>query len=210
MGPTRPDTAIARAAVIDRLVAAQRLVQTDRAQALAALEALFATGTLPETPLAGRYAGAVVALMDLPLWRWLGTPRAARLRACWQGKTFDPTRWRADNMVARAALPLLHLLWPWYRGSIDDGPERVRVFPLRTSVAPGKTNPRQVVLRGDYDLPGNPRLSIRRSLDEMVQVGEELYLGKGYFRWWTGQWQVTLYFVLSREPIQELRTPLVV
>ena len=206
MVPTRSDTVRPRAAIIDRIIAAQRLVQTDRAQALAALEALFASGTLPEAPLAGRYAGAAVALVDLPLWRLLGTPPAARLRSFWQGKTFDPARWRADNIVARTALPLMHLLWPLYWDQIADGPARVRVFPFRTSVAPGKTNPRQAVLRGEYDLVGNPRLSIRRSLDDIVQVGEEVYLGKGYFRWWTGRWQVTLYFVLSREPIPELRT----
>jgi hypothetical protein len=55
------------------------------------------------------------------------------------------------------------------------------VFPFCTYSAPGKTSPDRQVLRADYNLPGNPRLSVRRSLDEVLQVAEGLYLGKGYF-----------------------------
>jgi hypothetical protein len=54
------------------------------------------------------------------------------------------------------------------------------------------------VLKIDYDRPGNPRLSIRRVLDELVQLDGGLYLGKAHLKWWWGRWQMVAYFTLAR------------
>ena len=39
-------------------------------------------------------------------------------------------------------------------------------------------------------------LTIRRIVDELVQVDESVYLGKIHFRWWWGPWQMIGYFSL--------------
>jgi hypothetical protein len=52
------------------------------------------------------------------------------------------------------------------------------------------------VLKIDYDLPENPRLSIRRVLDELVQLSPNLYLGQALLPWWWGSWQRVAFFTL--------------
>jgi hypothetical protein len=52
------------------------------------------------------------------------------------------------------------------------------------------------VLKIDYDLAENPGLSIRRVLDELVQVDDGFYLGKAHLKWWWGRWQLVAYFTL--------------
>jgi hypothetical protein len=54
------------------------------------------------------------------------------------------------------------------------------------------------VLKIDYDLPQNPAFSIRRVLDELVQVADGVYLGKAHVKWWWGAWQPVAYFSLLR------------
>jgi hypothetical protein len=93
---------------------------------------------------------------------------------------------------------LAHLYWPFYRGYIHDGPTSYRAFAFRTYVAPGRADPDRNVLKIDYDRPGNPRLSIRRVLDELVQLDGGLYLGKAHLKWWWGRWQMVAYFTLAR------------
>lgn len=41
-----------------------------------------------------------------------------------------------------------------------------------------------------------PELSIRRVLDELVQLSEGLYLGKAYVKWYWGRWQTVAFFLL--------------
>ncbi|MGH2538268.1 MAG: hypothetical protein ACRDHL_12805 [Candidatus Promineifilaceae bacterium] len=45
------------------------------------------------------------------------------------------------------------------------------------------------MLKIDYNLAANPRLTIRRVLDELVQVGAGLYLGKAHVQSWSSRWQ---------------------
>jgi hypothetical protein len=80
---------------------------------------------------------------------------------------------------------------------MDDGPETYRVFAFRTYVAPGLSDPDRQVLKIDYDFPGNPRWSVRRILDELVQVEAGFYLGKVHVKWWWGSWQTVAYFSLK-------------
>jgi hypothetical protein len=49
-------------------------------------------------------------------------------------------------------------------------------------VGPGALDPDLEVLKIDYDFEANPGLLIRRILDELVQVGRGVYLGKVLFR----------------------------
>ena len=59
-------------------------------------------------------------------------------------------------------------------------------------------DPDRSVLKIDYDLEENPSLTVRRVLDELVQIDDNLYLGKAHVRWWWNRWQTVAYFSLVR------------
>jgi hypothetical protein len=174
---------------------AQTLLKQDRRRGLAMLNNLFRAGTPPDPPLHGRYAGALVALDIVP-----GLTQLTRMIVSawlpWQGKTFDAAQAQGDNIFTRDSLALAHLYWPLYRGYVDDSPQTYRAFAFRTYIAPGLVDPDRQVLKIDYDLPANPRLSLRRVLDELVQIAPGFYLGKAHVHWWWGQWQLVAYFSL--------------
>ncbi len=178
------------------LQATQTLLRQDRRRGFAALNDLFRAGRAPDPPLMGRCAGQLLALDIAPgLTQLVGAIAAAWMP--WQGKTFDPTQARGDNIFTRDSLLLVRAFNLFYRGVVDDGPNTYRAFTFRTYVAPGLEDPDRQVLKIDYNLPDNPALTIRRVLDELVQVGENTYLGKAHVRWWWGKWQCVAYFALS-------------
>jgi hypothetical protein len=72
-----------------------------------------------------------------------------------------------------------------------------RAFNFRTYSAPGLADHDVTVLKIDYDLKGNPPLTVRRVLDELVQTSENFFLGKAHVHWWWGRWQTVAYFTLS-------------
>jgi hypothetical protein len=179
-----------------KIQTAQALARHDRAAARAALNNIFRAGTTPAPPLNGRYAGQLVLLDIAPGL----TPLAKSVVSAWlpwKGKTFNASQSSGDNIFTRDSLWLARLFNPLYRGFIEDGPQTYRAFKFRTYVAPGLADPDRAVLKIDYDLPANPGLTIRRVLDELVQVDEGLYLGKAHLRWWWGAWQLVAYFALT-------------
>jgi hypothetical protein len=188
--PARPDSAA-------RIEAARELLRRDQRRGLEQLNELFRAGTPPAAPLDGRYAGALVALDIAPGLTAIAKTIASRWMP-WRGKTFDAATQSGDNILTRDSLALARLSWPFYRGYIHDGPTSYRAFAFRTYVAPGRADPDRDVLKIDYDRPGNPRLSIRRVLDELVQLDGGLYLGKAHLKWWWGRWQMVAYFTLAR------------
>jgi hypothetical protein len=181
---------------ISRIRAAQAIRQQDRAQALARLNEVFRQGKPPEPPLYGRYRGELVALDIAPGFTKAAEALAARWLP-WQGKAFDASLARGDNIFSRDSLPLARILWPFYRGYVNEGPQTYRAFAFRTYIAPGKADPDRQVFKIDYDLSDNPRLTIRRVLDELVQVDDGLYLGKAHLQWLWGKWQLVAYFSLA-------------
>ena len=183
------------AAVPADLRAAQALLGRDRARGLAALEQLFRSGRPPDAPLQGRYRGELIALDIAPGFTQLASA-VAGLWLPWRGKTFDPIRARGDNILTRDSLILARLYWPLYRHYVRDKADTYRAFAFRTEVGPGLLQPTLQVLKIDYDLPENPRLNIRRILDELVQVSQDLYLGQALVHWWWGTWQRVGYFTL--------------
>jgi hypothetical protein len=174
---------------------AQNLLKTNRAQGLKALNDLFHSGTVPNPALNGLYRGELIALDLAP-----GLTQVAQALASawmpWKGKTFDATANQGDNIFHRSSWVLAHLLWPLYRGYQDDTPQTYRAFTFRTYVALGKADPDGQVLKIDYGLAENPAASIRRVLDELVQVEDGFYLGKAHVKWWWGRWQMVAYFSL--------------
>jgi hypothetical protein len=171
-------------------------LEAAQAQGWAALDRAFRAGRAPEPPLDGRYPGALLALEVAPgLTQFARAVIAAWMP--WQGKAFAPARSAGDNLFTRDSYGLARVFWPFYRGYADDGPHTYRAFAFRTRTAPGLFDPDRQVLKIDYDLPANPGLSIRRVLDELVQVAPGVYLGKAHLKWWWGRWQTVAFFSLQ-------------
>jgi len=185
---------------LTELQAAQELVKHHRAQGLAALNGLFRAGTVPEPSLNGRYAGKLIAIDIAPgLTQLFQSLLSAWMP--WLGKTFDPTHQRGDNIFTNDSYPLARFFNPFYRGFVADQPGTYRGFAFRTYIAPGLVDPDRSVLKIDYNLEENPSLTVRRVLDELVQLADNLYLGKAHVHWWwrrAGGRQTVAYFMLTR------------
>lgn len=178
------------------LSAAQSIFERDRKRGFAALNEIFRAGSPPNPLLDGGYAGELIALDVAP-----GLNQFAEMITSgwlpWKGKFFDAAQSRGDNIFTRDSLLLAHIFWPLYRGYKGESAERYRAFTFQTNLAPGLTDPDRQVLKLDYNLEGNPSLSVRRVLDELVQVEPALYLGKAHLKWWWGKWQLVAYFSLA-------------
>ncbi len=187
--------------VLIELRAAQTLLKHNRPQGLAALNNLFRNGMPPKTPLDGRYDGELVALDIAPgltqLFDWI-----TRMWMPWLGKTFNASHRTGDNIFAQDSYLVARIFNPFYRGFVSDGNDTYQGFAFHTYIAPGLADPDRQVLKIDYNLEKNPSLTVRRVLDELVQVDDNLYLGKAHVRWWwrpTGGWQMVAYFMLTRD-----------
>ena len=183
---------------IEQVRAAQALHRRHRVQALAALNEIFRMGQPPATALDGQCRGELVALNVAPGVTQLGEWMLAQWLP-WKGKTFDASRNVGDNIFTRDSLLLAHILWPFYRKYVEVGPQTYRAFAFRTYIAAGFQDPDRQVLKIDYDLPENPPLSIRRVLDELVQLDDGYYLGKAHLHWLWGTWQMVAFFALRTE-----------
>jgi hypothetical protein len=180
---------------------AQALVKVNRDQGFIALNDLFRAGIVPAPSLRGRYAGELVALDLVPgftqFFQWL-TSRWMP----WRGKTFDASSQRGDNIFTKDSYFLARLFNPLYRGFTTDTPKTYRGFAFRTYTAPGLFDTDRTVLKIDYDLKENPALTVRRVLDELVQLDDGLYLGKAHVRWWwqpADRWQTVAFFTLRQQ-----------
>jgi len=178
------------------LQAAQSTFKQDRKQGLLELNKLFRSGTVPEPSLNGRYAGELVALDIAPGLTQLFRALTNRWMP-WLGKTFNAAQQSGDNVFAQDSYSLARFFNPFYRGFVTDGAGTYRCFTFHTYAGPGLADPDRAVLKIDYDLDGNPSPTIRRILDELVQLDRNLYLGKAHAHWWSGGWQTVAYFVLS-------------
>lgn len=182
--------------VVVELQAAEALVKRHRAEGWEALNQLFRNGTVPDPSPDGRYAGKLIAIDIAPGLTQLFQTLFS-LWMPWLGKTFDPVQGSGDNILTKASYPLARYFNPFYRGFVADKPGSYRGFAFRTYVAPGLFDEDRSVLKIDYNLKENPPLTVRRVLDELVQVSDNLYVGKAHVHWWWGNWQTIAYFALS-------------
>lgn len=185
---------VSREAAETYIRAVQRRMTDDRGGCLASLDDMFCSGR-PVSGLAGRYAGEMVAVSIAPIL----TPLIERIqgqRRPWLGKAFNYDEARGENILAASARPSLRLTHPFYRDIYPDTATTLRALRFRTYTAPALFDPELTVLKIDYDLPPNPTLTIRRVLDELVEVAGGYYLGRAWVRWWWGKWQRVAYFSL--------------
>jgi hypothetical protein len=194
--PKRNEALSAQEAILEPVRQAQQLLAQDRAVGLARLHEIFRLGSVPSPALQGRYRGELVALDIAPILTPLFTA-LTRWWLPWQGKRFDAAASLGDNLFSRDVLPLSYVLMPFYRGRIPDTPTTFRAFTFRTYIAPGLSDPAHEVLKIDYNLPQNPALNVRRVMDELVEIGDGVYLGQAHVRWWWGTWQLVAYFALT-------------
>jgi hypothetical protein len=177
------------------LQAARNLAKRHRARGLEALNGLFRKGSVPAPD--GRYAGELIAIDIAPAVTQL-SQALFRVWMPWLGKTFIPAQQSGDNIFTRSSYPLARYFNPFYRGFVADTRGSYRGFTFRTYAAPGLFDADRSVLKIDYNLKENPPLTVRRVLDELVQLSDDLYLGKAHVHWWWGAWQTVAYFTLAR------------
>ena len=151
-----------------------------RATALSDLDQLFRSGRPPEPLPRGFLPGSLVTMsLNRPtdaFVRWLGD-----LYMPWLGKSFDPDAERGTNVLKPGARSQIKLLWRNYEPTTaDDG--TLAAFPFTTRIGPGQLDPQVDVLKIDYDIDPNPTFLIRHLLDELVQIDDDLYLGKILYR----------------------------
>jgi hypothetical protein len=178
------------------MIAASKQMRTDRAAALATLRDLFRGGATP-VGLAGPHTGLLVTTTFGPRLDRL-TDTFAQRWLLWKGKQFalpgggdniwqrfpgawDPFFWRLNRLLRWGATPY--------------GPRLYRAFPFRTDVGPGVDDPDCTVLKIIYDARPNP-WPVRRVLDELVDCGDGVYLGKAHGRDLRGRWRLVAYFAL--------------
>jgi hypothetical protein len=190
-------TATSPARDSDSLTSARTLIRAQRREGLAALDRLFREGAVPNPPPDGPYRGELIAVNIAPVVtrfvEWLTS-----LQMPWKGKYLLASEAKGDNIFERSWRWAFALMFPFYGGSRDHDDHSFRAFVFDTSVAPGKVDADRQVFRIDYDRPDNPALTIRRIVDEVVELRDGVYLGKIHFKWWWGKWQMIGYFALRK------------
>lgn len=184
-----------RDVAIADLGAARDALVANRNEGLKLLNDLFRAGQTPDPAPDGRLLGELVDLDLAPGLTELLTRLTSRWLP-WKGKTFDRAQARGDNVFTRDSLRIARIFNPLYNGFVGDGPETYRAFTFRTYVAPGREDPDRLVMKIDYDLAENPPSTVRRVLDELVQIGEGTFLGKAHVKWWWGHWRRVAFFAL--------------
>jgi hypothetical protein len=179
----------------DPIQALEGLLRDDRRRGLAALNELFRNGRVAEPFLDGPYEGQLVALDIAPgLTRLL--EGLASVWMPWKGKYLIRSDHRGDNIFSRDSRGVMRILFPFYKGMINYREDVFRAFVFDTSVQAGQVDPDRQVFRIDYNRKDNPASTIRRIVDEVVEVAEGVYLGKIHFKWWWGSWSMLGYFAL--------------
>lgn len=178
------------------ITAAGKQMRTDRTAALATLSDLFRGGTTP-VGLVGPHTGLLVTTTIGPRMDGL-TDTFARRWLLWRGKQFafgdgGDNIWQRFPGAWDAHFWRLNRLLRW--GATPYGPRLYRAFPFRTEVGPGVADPDCPVLKIIYDARPNP-WPVRRVLDELVDCGDGVYLGKAHGRDLRGRWHLVAYFAL--------------
>jgi hypothetical protein len=173
MSEKNPEAAAALAwAWINEL--SQRAVR-DPSGADAELNELFRQGTAPQG-LDGPSEGILVTTrmgrgvdMFLRLFTTLWIP--------WQGKRFDSTTNKGDNLFLHSARGLGRVLFPGYK--LRDAGDKLAAFDFDIGTEPGKADPDvQVMVIAYSEIMENPRFIIRSIRDELVELVPGAYLGK--------------------------------
>jgi hypothetical protein len=180
-----------------QVLTAQQQLKRDRAHGWDALHDIFNAARPPHSAVNGTYAGRFLAIRFFPVFTQL-VNLVASTWMLWKGKTFDAEHNLGENILSRESYWPVRVVLPFYRGYTRVGPQTYQGFAFRTSFATSIGNPSKHVFRLDYDIPANPAFTVRRIMDELVQVDDDAFLGRAYIHWWWGRWQLWAYFLLTR------------
>ena len=152
------------------------LLRLDRPAGLAALDNAFASGVAPTDvagPMRGRLLASTIGHHLDGAFEGL-----TALWLPWKGKTFDADAAGGRNLFTAGARRLMRVTLPRYR-TTDEGVGGHGAFRFVTTTGPSAFVTGVDVLRIDYrDVPENPRWPVRKVLDELVSVGDGIYLGQ--------------------------------
>lgn len=152
------------------------MVRLDRPLGLAELESCFADGKAAEGLVGFRRGRLIATTVGYGLdgaFEGLG-----RWWLPWRGKDFSRQAPEGVNLFTAGGRRAIRTVFPRYRGLVD-GEAGASAFRFTTSVGPSSTHADRTVLRLDYrGVEGNPAFPVRRLLDELVQIGDGLYLGQ--------------------------------
>ncbi len=157
------------------------MLRLDRPLGLAEVQECFAGGK-PAEGLVGFRRGRIIATtcgygLDAPF------EAMTRVWMPWRGKHLSRQAAEGVNLFTVGGRRAIRTAFPRYRGLGDDE-EGTSAFRFVTSIAPSVSHPDVTVLRLDYrGVRENPSFPLRRVVDELVQIDEDLYLGQALMSW---------------------------
>ena len=159
----------------------------------------------------GDYTGIILSATLRPLLNALAATFGGPHPLRWQGKTFangagtaggasgvegiGENLWRHRVDPPGVLLAGVSRLCRWQ--ARQHAGDAYRAVPFRVSYGPSIADEEHIVLRIAYDVAANPPF-IRRIRDELVDVGDGQYLGRGYYRLW-GRWFPWVWFTLRTD-----------
>jgi hypothetical protein len=157
------------------------MLRLDRPLGLAEVQNCFAGGKAAEGLIGFRRARLIATTcgygVDGPL------EAMARMWMPWRGQHFSRQAAEGANLFTVGGRRAIRTVFPRYRGLGDDE-VGTSAFRFVTSIAPSVSHPGVTVLRLDYRGVGeNPSFPIRRMVDELVQIDEDLCLGQALMTW---------------------------
>jgi len=179
----------------EELEAARKQLKDDQKGAIVALDSIYRRGIVPGTLLNGRYWGEFITSNFNPfLDTWLDN--ITKVWLPWEGKVFDAETGSGSNIFTNDILFLGHLIWPFYNGYVPDNRGRSLAFKFQASFGKCLLEPDIEVLRLNFDLPENPQFLIYELVDQLVQIGDDFYLGKAVLKHPEGGRFCAAYFTL--------------
>jgi hypothetical protein len=181
-------------AMLDELMESLR-PGVHRARALRRIDEMFREGSVPDPLPHGPCPGELVATST---WGPVDAvfQKIAGAWMPWKGKKFDADSGTGVNIMDKSARIPSRIVWPGYTPEAVEG-DRMEMFPFRNRIAAGALDEDVKVYKIDYDFDANPKLIIRRILDELVQIDDDFYLGKILLRMGSG-WRPIGFFSLTQ------------
>lgn len=142
--------------------------------------------------LNGFYKGSLDAIIPKTMKESIGAT-VAKIWLPWKGKWFYRSDRRGDNILPSFfELPFRLIFDSFYT---THGGGMFHTFLFKTSIEKGLKDPISV-LRLDYDLDENPP-EVRKVVDELVQTGPDVYLGKAFVKE-NDEYRLVAYFSLRK------------
>jgi hypothetical protein len=174
------------------------MLRLDRRRGLEELEQQFAAGSAPadlDGPMRGRLLATTFGYgLDGP------SESIARLWMPWRGKEISTAAGEGRNLFTEGGIRAMRPMFPGY-GEVRQSETGPTAFRFTTAVAGSETSPSTKVLQIDYrSLPENPGL-IRRILDELVQIDDDVYLGQALMMWRSRLRRVVWFSLEPNQPV---------